>query len=113
MHQRPAVIEALAALFVVLASSANGQQQYIINTIAGGTLPAPAVQAATASIGSARSVTTDSAGNLYFISTNCVYKIGWSGRADARCGQFERFWVLGRREQSHRRRPEPAKWFGS
>src|SRR5579885_1351396 len=56
-----------------------GQQQYIISTVAGGAPPATPAVATGISIGDARRVISDSAGNLYFSSLNCVFKVSAAG----------------------------------
>jgi len=50
-------------------------QQYTISTIAGGAPPATPVAASNTSIGAPRRVATDSAGNVYFSSSNAVFKM--------------------------------------
>src|SRR5438552_1177470 len=67
---------ALAGLGLLLASgTAAWAQQYVISTIAGGP-PAPTpIAAVDASIGHTYAVATDAAGNVYFISDNCVFKL--------------------------------------
>jgi trimeric autotransporter adhesin len=57
------------------AGLALGQQQYAISTIAGGAPPATPAAATGTSVGEPRRVTMDSAGNLYFSSLNCVFKV--------------------------------------
>ncbi len=54
-------------------------QQFVISTYAGGApLPTP-VAAVNASIGYATAVAADTAGNVYFISLNCVFKVDPNG----------------------------------
>src|SRR5438094_138552 len=67
---------ALAGLGLLLASgTAAWAQQYVISTIAGGP-PAPTpIAAVDASDGHTYAVATDAAGNVYFISDNCVFKL--------------------------------------
>ena len=50
-------------------------QQYTISTIAGGAPPATPVAASNTSIGAPRRVAADSAGNVYFSSSNAVFKM--------------------------------------
>ncbi len=69
---------AAIGLGFLLAGGAVWAQQYLITTVAGGVLPptpAPAVGVAV----TARSVATDAAGNVYFSSGNCVFKVDASG----------------------------------
>src|SRR5579871_1264998 len=54
-------------------------QQYTISTIAGGAPPVTPAAAASVSIGKPAGVTTDLAGNLYFTSLNCVFKVDATG----------------------------------
>ena len=54
-------------------------QQYTISTIAGGAPPATPATAVSASIGGPGSVATDHAGNVYFASLNCVFKVDSNG----------------------------------
>jgi trimeric autotransporter adhesin len=61
------------------AGLAFGQQQYAISTVAGGAPPATPAVATGISVGEARRVTMDSAGNLYFSSLNSVFKVNAGG----------------------------------
>jgi uncharacterized protein (TIGR03437 family) len=54
-------------------------QQYTISTIAGGAPPSTPVTATSISIGRPQRVTVDAAGNFYFTSLNCVFKVDGSG----------------------------------
>ncbi len=67
-----------SALLLLCACVAQGQQ-YTISTIAGGAPPATPVSATGISIGQPRRMAIDSAGNLYFTSGNCVFKITSGG----------------------------------
>jgi len=63
-----------------LAQSAAQTQQFVISTYAGGAPPPTPVAALNASIGYATAVTTDMAGNVYFISgLNCIFKVDPNG----------------------------------
>lgn len=53
--------------------------QYVISTIAGGVPPKTPVAALSASIGVPLGVALDSAGNVYFTSMNCVFKVDQNG----------------------------------
>jgi len=64
-------------LLVAMAASA-GAQSYTINTAAGGGLPPTPMAAKSASI-KPKTVTADSAGNVYFSSANAVFKIDAAG----------------------------------
>src|SRR5438876_547384 len=67
---------ALAGLGLLLASgTAAWAQQYVISTIAGGPPGPTPIAAVDASIGHTYAVATDAAGNVYFISDNCVFKL--------------------------------------
>src|ERR1017187_6761510 len=65
---------------LLLASGASAvAQQYTIATVAGGAPPATPVAGASISIGQPRRVTLDTAGNVYFSSSNSVFKLSVSG----------------------------------
>ena len=66
-----------SVLFIVLFAAQA--QQYIVSTVAGGVPPATPVAALQASIGGPVAVAADVAGNIYFSSTNCVFKIDTKG----------------------------------
>ncbi len=68
----PGVVFSLA-----FSCSAFGQS-YVIGAIAGGA-PRPANPSASSSIGSPVGLTADAAGNLYFASLNCVFKLDRNG----------------------------------
>jgi uncharacterized protein (TIGR03437 family) len=65
----------LASLALLAAAPLALAQQYSISTIAGGAPFATPVAATAISIGQPRRVALDSAGNIYFSSGNCVYKM--------------------------------------
>src|SRR5438552_9353925 len=72
-------MKTLSVVFgLLLASGASWAQQYVISTIAGGAPPPTPVAALTASIGPG-SVKTDTTGNVYFTSSQCVFKLDQSG----------------------------------
>jgi uncharacterized protein (TIGR03437 family) len=54
-------------------------QQYVISTMAGGTPPPTPAAALNTSIGDPHGVATDAAGNVYFTSLYCVFKLDTSG----------------------------------
>ncbi len=63
----------------LLVATALSAQQYIISTIAGGgPLPSP-VGALSLPVGIPQGIATDKAGNSYFTSLNCVFKIDQNG----------------------------------
>jgi uncharacterized protein (TIGR03437 family) len=64
-------------LFLCVAMSTA--QPYVISTLAGGTPPATPGAALNASIGSPAGLATDSRGNVYFTSINCVFKVDLNG----------------------------------
>jgi uncharacterized protein (TIGR03437 family) len=67
-------------LFIVLLIARSAlAQQYLISTIAGGAPPVTPAAAVGVSIGKPSGVATDSDGNLYFTSLNCVFKVAKSG----------------------------------
>ncbi|MGH7246616.1 MAG: hypothetical protein ACREH9_00790, partial [Pseudomonadota bacterium] len=63
----------LSTGWVVLA------QQYSIATIAGGAPPLTPVAAMNAAIGQPARVATGAAGNVYFSSGNCVFRLDGNG----------------------------------
>jgi uncharacterized protein (TIGR03437 family) len=66
---------------LLLFAGATWAQQYVISTIAGGAPPPTPAAALTVSIGAPSGVATDSAGNVYFLSLNCVFKLDKDGDA--------------------------------
>ena len=73
----------LAATVCVATSWA---QQYVISTVAGGSpLPTP-VAAAAVPLGQILGVATDTAGNVYFSASNCVFKLDQSGNLTRAAG---------------------------
>src|SRR3989454_4287472 len=71
---------ALAGLGLLLASgTAAWAQQYVISTFAGGAPPPTPIAAVNASIGRTSGVATDTAGNVYFSSDNCVFRLEQNG----------------------------------
>jgi hypothetical protein len=67
---------ALTGLGLLLASgTAAWAQQYVISTFAGGAPPPTPVAAVNASIGPILGVATDAAGNVFFSSDNCVFRL--------------------------------------
>ncbi len=68
----------VASGFLLVAGALLGQQ-YVISTIAGGgPLPSP-VNALSLPVGIPQGVATDKAGNFYFTSLNCVFKVDQNG----------------------------------
>ena len=67
----------LAFTFACLATCAAFSQPFVISTIAGG--EGELVSAVTAAIGSTKAVATDTAGNVYLIAENVVFKLDSSG----------------------------------
>ncbi|MGA3235026.1 MAG: hypothetical protein ABSG03_01885 [Bryobacteraceae bacterium] len=65
----------LVSLALLAAAPMALAQQYSISTIAGGAPFATPVNATAISIGQPRRVALDSAGNVYFSTGNCVYKM--------------------------------------
>ena len=69
-------LRALIGLGLLLASgTAAWAQQYVISTFAGGAPPPTPIAAVNAPIGRIYGVATDTAGNLYFTSDNCVFRL--------------------------------------
>jgi sugar lactone lactonase YvrE len=67
------------ALLVIVFSSTAIAQQLVISTVAGGSPPPTPVSAPAASIGDPPRVAVDAAGNAYFGSLHCIFKIDRSG----------------------------------
>ncbi len=67
--------------FILLLASGSIAlaQQYTISTVAGGAPPATPVAGLSISIGQPHRVTVDNAGNLYFSSSNSVFKLTAAG----------------------------------
>jgi trimeric autotransporter adhesin len=68
----------IAAALALVASSL-AQAQDVIRTYAGGVPPSTPVAAVSASIGGPSGVATDAAGNVYFSSDDCVFKLDTNG----------------------------------
>src|SRR5215472_9132898 len=66
--------------FLLLGNAAIRAQQYVISTYAGGAPPTPA-PGRSISIGGIEFVAADAAGNAYFSSINCVFKLDRNGVA--------------------------------
>ena len=66
------------SLFLMAGSFAWGQS-YTISTYAGGAPPPTPAPGASDSIGQPLGVAMDAAGNVYFASDNCVFKLNQSG----------------------------------
>jgi trimeric autotransporter adhesin len=69
----------IAAALALVASSVAQAQEYVISTYAGGAPPPTPVAGVSASIAAPLSVATDAAGNVYFASDNCVFKLDTNG----------------------------------
>ncbi len=69
----------LLGAWLLLAPALLFAQQYAISTIAGGAPPPTPVTATSASLGNPAGVATDAAGNVYFASLHCVFKMDSSG----------------------------------
>jgi len=63
----------------LLASAALWGQQYVISTVAGGAPASTPAAAVNASIGHPTGVATDSAGDVYFVSDNWLFKVDQNG----------------------------------
>jgi uncharacterized protein (TIGR03437 family) len=72
------IIAGVLLIGLPIAGSALAQQ-FLISTIAGSAPPVTPAAAVGVSIGRPGGVATDSAGNLYFTSLNCVFKMATSG----------------------------------
>lgn len=66
-------------VLTLLGISAVEGQQYVISTVAGGAPPPTPIAGVQASIGSPHGVAVDLAGNLYFTSLNCVFRLDSNG----------------------------------
>lgn len=74
-------------LFVLFVLSPAFGQNYTVATIAGGA-PRPAISLANASIGSPSGITVDAAGNVYFYSLNCLFKLAPTGALTRIAGDY-------------------------
>jgi trimeric autotransporter adhesin len=68
-----------ASFVVLFAIGFAAGQQYTISTYAGGAPPPTPAPAVSGSIGYPQGVAADGAGNVYFTSLNCVFKVDASG----------------------------------
>src|SRR5438876_166777 len=94
---------ALAGLGLLLVSgTAAWAQQSVISTIAGGAPPPTPITAVNASIGRTYGVATDAAGNVYFTSDNCVFRLEQQNGVLTRRREFAR-WFLRRWRSGHHR----------
>jgi sugar lactone lactonase YvrE len=66
-------------LALVFAAFAAAQPQYLVSTIAGGSLPPTPAAALGTAITQPQRVTADATGNLYFTASNAVFKLSASG----------------------------------
>ena len=64
---------------LVFAAFAAAQPQYLISTIAGGSLPPTPAAALGTAITQPQRVTVDGSGNVYFTASNAVFKMSGSG----------------------------------
>jgi len=64
---------------MLLFAGTSWAQQYVISTIAGGAPPPTPAPGLTVSIWRPNGTATDTAGNLYFTSLNCVFKLDRNG----------------------------------
>ena len=86
---RSSVVRTVIMAALLLSAPATAQK-YTISTVAGGTPPPTPVAAVTASIGSVRGTATDSSGNVYFSSLDCVFKIDSGGVLTRMAGSARR-----------------------
>lgn len=70
---------ALRVCFGLLLIASASWSQYLISTVAGGAPPPTPAPGLTVSIGKPQGTATDTAGNLYFTSLNCVFKLDLNG----------------------------------
>jgi sugar lactone lactonase YvrE len=70
---------ALILTALLLSCGSLGAQQYTVSTVAGGAPPPTPAVAVNSSIGQLQGVATDGAGNVYFTSLNCVFKVDGTG----------------------------------
>ncbi len=68
----------VASGFLLVAGTLLGQQ-YVISTIAGGGPLSSPVNALNLPLGTPQGVATDNAGNFYFTSLNCVFRVDQNG----------------------------------
>jgi len=65
--------------FGLLAAFSASAQQYAVSTVAGRALPPTPAPALSSSIGNTNSVARDAAGDIYFSSDECVFKVDTNG----------------------------------
>jgi sugar lactone lactonase YvrE len=66
-------------LALVFAAFAAAQPQYLVSTIAGGSLPPTPAAALSTAITQPQRITVDGSGNVYFTASNAVFKMTASG----------------------------------
>jgi hypothetical protein len=67
------------AFSVLVTPGVAVAQQYLITTVAGGSLPPTGSAATTTLIGQPQAIAADSFGSQYFVAGNCVFKVDSSG----------------------------------
>jgi trimeric autotransporter adhesin len=78
-ERRGMQLKSLIAAFGLLLVSGASVQQYAISTFAGGAPPPTPSAAVTLSISRPVDVAADTSGNVYFTSSNCVFKLDQNG----------------------------------
>lgn len=73
-------IRGASVLLAFAAATALAQaQEYVISTYAGGVPPPTPAAAINMSIGPAQTIASDAAGNTYFVSLNCIFRLDQAG----------------------------------
>lgn len=73
------LVRLISPVLLSIASVLCQAQQYTISTFAGGSPPATPAAALEMPVGYTRGITADTAGNVYFISYNCVFRLDSNG----------------------------------
>jgi uncharacterized protein (TIGR03437 family) len=71
--------QAHPVLWLLLFGGVASAQQYIVSTVAGGAPPQTPMPGTSASLTLTLSVATDTSGNVYFVASNCIFKLDKSG----------------------------------
>ena len=78
-NQRVGRAQRILAAYVLVSAATCLAQTYVISTVAGGAPPVTPFSAGNVAIGAPQNVATDTTGNVYFTSLNCVFELFRSG----------------------------------
>ena len=68
-------LSAIALVGLLALPGSLRAQQYVISTFAGGAFPSTPAMGTNFTIGNPGDLTTDAAGNIYFVSLHCAFKL--------------------------------------